>query len=72
LSKYSTLYPWVQAMNDGKDSLSYNNIFDYFTNKQVTWTKDQFDQFVGSKSVLYSMNITFSYNVNKELGTIDI
>lgn len=59
-------------MNDGKDSLSYNNIFDYFTNKEVTWTKDQFDQFVGDKSVLYSMNITFSYNVNKELGTIDI
>jgi hypothetical protein len=59
-------------MNDGKDSLSYNNIFDYFTNKQVTWTKDQFDQFVGSKSILNSMNITFGYNVNKELGTIDI
>jgi hypothetical protein len=59
-------------MNDGKDSLSYNNIFDYFTNKQVTWTKDQFDQFVGDKSVLYALNITFSYSVNKELGTVDI
>lgn len=33
LGKYSTLYIWVKAMNDGSESQTYNDIFEYFSPK---------------------------------------
>ena len=53
-------------MNDGPGSPQYNAIFENF--KDIGWTTDDLDQFVGPNSAMKMFDNIFDYNVHKYLG----